>query len=131
MAVEASNDALKKLKEFDWPGNVRQLENICYWLTLMAPSQNIGVNDLPSEILENKSTIKPTSDWTSGLKSWLEDLHDNYNDNLLKRIEPEIDKAMIEFALDKSSGKKQDAAKMLGLGRNTLAKKLKNLDISD
>ena len=126
-----SNDALKKLKEFDWPGNVRQLENVCYWLTLMAPSQNIGVNDLPSEILENKSTMKPTSDWTSGFKSWLEDLHDNYNDNLLKRIEPEIDKAMIEFALDKSSGKKQDAAKMLGLGRNTLAKKLKNLDISD
>jgi len=126
-----SDEALKKLKEFDWPGNVRQLENVCYWLTLMAPSQNIGVNDLPSEILENKSTIKPTSDWTSGFKSWLEDLHDNYNDNLLKRIEPEIDKAMIEFALDKSSGKKQDAAKMLGLGRNTLAKKLKNLDISD
>ena len=57
--------------------------------------------------------------------------HENYSDNLLKRIEPEIDKAMIEFALDKSSGKKQDAAKMLGLGRNTLAKKLKNLDISD
>ena len=126
-----SNDALKKLKQFDWPGNVRQLENVCYWLTLMAPSQNIGVNDLPSEVLENKSTIKPTSDWISGFKSWLEDLHDNYSDNLLKRIEPEIDKAMIEFALDKSSGKKQDAAKMLGLGRNTLAKKLKNLDISD
>ena len=126
-----SNEALKKLKEFDWPGNVRQLENVCYWLTLMAPSQNIGVNDLPSEILENKSTIKPTSDWTSSFKIWLEDLHENYNDNLLERIEPEIDKAMIEFALDKSSGKKQDAAKMLGLGRNTLAKKLKNLDISD
>ena len=126
-----SNEALKKLKEFDWPGNVRQLENVCYWLTLMAPSQNIGVNDLPSEILENKSTIKPTSDWPSSFKIWLEDLHENYNDNLLERIEPEIDKAMIEFALDKSSGKKQDAAKMLGLGRNTLAKKLKNLDISD
>ena len=122
-----SKEALKKLSEYSWPGNVRQLENTCYWLALMAPSKDIQPSDLPQDILDGKVLNPSSDDWRDGFKAWIDGLHETTRENLLESIEPEIDKLLIEFALDKTSGKKQEAAKLLGLGRNTLAKKIKEL----
>ena len=123
-----SKEALKKLSEYSWPGNVRQLENTCYWLALMAPSKDIQPSDLPQDILDGKVLNPSSDDWRDGFKAWIDGLHETTRENLLESIEPEIDKLLIEFALDKTSGKKQEAAKLLGLGRNTLAKKIKELN---
>jgi len=123
-----SKEALKKLSEYSWPGNVRQLENVCYWLALMAPSKDIQPSDLPQDILDGKVLNPSSDDWRDGFKAWIDGLHETTRENLLESIEPEIDKLLIEFALDKTSGKKQEAAKLLGLGRNTLAKKIKELN---
>ena len=121
-----SPEALLALSQYDWPGNVRQLENTCYWIALMAPTQNVKLEDLPKEIIDSeKSPELVNDDWESGFSQWLGEIYQSNSENMLEIIEPALDKVMINFALEKTGGKKQDAAKVLGLGRNTLSKKLK------
>jgi len=121
-----SQEALMSLTQYDWPGNVRQLENTCYWIALMAPSENVKLEDLPKEILEHKLSPKSiSSNWEAGFEQWLTEIYQSNPENMLELIEPTMDKLMIDFALEKTQGKKQEAAKVLGLGRNTLAKKIK------
>jgi len=120
-----SHEALMALTAYDWPGNVRQLENTCYWIALMAPTDNVKLEDLPKEIFNvASSTEKQSSDWEAGFSQWLAEVYLNNPENMLEIIEPKVDKLMIDFALEQTKGKKQDAAKVLGLGRNTLAKKM-------
>ena len=120
-----SHEALMALTAYDWPGNVRQLENTCYWIALMAPTDNVKLEDLPKEIFnEGSSAEKKSSTWEAGFSQWLADIYQSNPENMLEVIEPALDKLMINFALEKTKGKKQDAAKVLGLGRNTLAKKM-------
>ena len=121
-----SPEALLALTQYDWPGNVRQLENTCYWIALMAPTQNVKLEDLPAEIINNdQSSLTQNVVWQSGLSQWLGEIYHSNSENMLKIVEPELDKVMIDFALKKAGGKKQEAAKILGLGRNTLSKKIK------
>ena len=121
-----SPEALLALTQYDWPGNVRQLENICYWIALMAPTQNVKLEDLPGEIISSDQPSQtPGDDWQSGFSQWLSEIYQSKSENMLEIIEPTLDKVMIDFALEKTGGKKQEAAKVLGLGRNTLAKKIK------
>ena len=121
-----SPEALLALSQYDWPGNVRQLENTCYWIALMAPTHNVKLEDLPKEIIDSeKSPELVNDDWESGFSHWLGEIYQSNLENMLEIIEPALDKVMINFALEKTGGKKQDAAKVLGLGRNTLSKKLK------
>ncbi|MDA8780787.1 nitrogen regulation protein NR(I) [Gammaproteobacteria bacterium] len=121
-----SPEALLALTQYDWPGNVRQLENICYWIALMAPTQNVKLEDLPGEIISNDQPSQtPGDDWQSGFSQWLSEIYQSKSENMLEIIEPALDKVMINFALEKTGGKKQEAAKVLGLGRNTLTKKIK------
>ena len=121
-----SPEALLALSQYDWPGNVRQLENTCYWIALMAPTHNVKLEDLPKEIINSeKSPELVNDDWESGFSQWLGEIYQSNSENMLEIIEPALDKVMINFALEKTGGKKQDAAKVLGLGRNTLSKKLK------
>jgi len=121
-----SPEALLALTQYDWPGNVRQLENICYWIALMAPTQNVKLEDLPGEIISNDQPSQPPGDdWQSGFSQWLSEIYQSKSENMLEIIEPALDKVMIDFALEKTGGKKQEAAKVLGLGRNTLTKKIK------
>jgi len=121
-----SQEALMSLTQYDWPGNVRQLENTCYWIALMAPTENVKLEDLPKEILEHKRSPKSiSSNWEAGFEQWLTEIYQSNPENMLELIEPTMDKLMIDFALEKTQGKKQEAAKVLGLGRNTLAKKIK------
>ena len=120
-----SEDAKKLLEKYDWPGNVRQLENICYWLTLMSPTQNVKAQDLPSEVKEFEMTDIPASSWEDGLQNWLNNVSMNIESGLSEIAITKVEKMLIKTALERSRGKKNDAAQILGWGRNTLSKKMK------
>ena len=124
-----SDAALEKLSTYSWPGNVRELENICYWLTLMAPSQIIAAEDLPNELLGNNVNRQSSSQkhWKESFEEWLHTLKSEYSGSINDVVNNNINKLVIDFALKNSGGKKQDAAKLLGISRNTLAQKLKEL----
>ena len=126
-----SNETIDALNRYEWPGNVRQLENTCYWLTLMSPTQNVQPSDLPNEILEIDANLSANSDssWEDGFVSWLKGLVDSQETGVLDFVNPKIEKLLIKTALEKKNGKKNDAANLLGWGRNTLAKKIKELGI--
>jgi len=125
-----SKEALEMLKKYNWPGNVRQLENICYWLTLMSPTQNVKSEDLPSEIKDHEAVaVEASLDWERGLAIWLKDLSKNKESDLLDVVGPKLDKILIQTALEETNGRKNEAAILLGWGRNTLSKKIKELGL--
>ncbi|ATZ73372.1 nitrogen regulation protein NR(I) [Idiomarina sp. X4] len=134
-----SKDALSVLKAYEWPGNVRQLENTCRWLTVMAPGQRVGIDDLPDDIVhrENdkrerlktpreRSESEPFDDWLGLLVGELKRLPDD-SEAVLESYQKEFEKAALEHALNRFHGHKQKAALWLGWGRNTLTRKRKNL----
>ncbi|NQY62542.1 MAG: nitrogen regulation protein NR(I) [Alteromonadaceae bacterium] len=123
-----SKMALNFLKQCKWPGNVRQLENICRFLTVMASGQEIIIDDMPAELTKitpEKSTL--TSSWQSALSLWMDEQISLGKTAILDTVQPEFEKIMLERALDFTNGHKQEAAKILGWGRNTLTRKLKDL----
>ena len=120
-----SEDAKKIMMKYDWPGNVRQLENVCYWLTLMSPNQNVKAQDLPTEVKEYEMVDVPSSSWEDGMKNWLKNVSLNIDSGLSEIAITKIEKMLIKTALERSNGKKNDAAQILGWGRNTLSKKMK------
>ena len=124
-----SEEAEEFLLKYDWPGNVRQLENVCYWLTLMSPTQNVKVQDLPTEIKNYEITELPSSSWEDSLSSWLKNISKDFDGELSNIANNKIEKILINVALDRTNGKKNEAAKLLGWGRNTLAKKMKEMGI--
>ena len=120
-----SDDAKNLLRKYDWPGNVRQLENVCYWLTLMSPTQSVKAQDLPTEVKDFEMTDIPSSSWEDGLQNWLTNVSLNIESGLSDIAITKIEKMLIKTALERSNGKKNDAAQILGWGRNTLSKKMK------
>jgi two-component system nitrogen regulation response regulator GlnG len=125
-----SKKAAAFLQQFQWPGNVRQLENICRFLTVMASGQEILLEDLPSELTERTAQISSqTSTWQAALSDWMDQELAQGNNAILDTAMPEFEKVMLERALLYTQGHKQDAAKKLGWGRNTLTRKLKELDL--
>ena len=124
-----SKEVMEVISRYDWPGNVRQLENICYWLALMTPTQNVKVEDLPEEIKDNQMIEAPSSSWEDGFNSWVKNVAISVEKDLLDIVNPKIEKIIIKAALEKANGKKNEASILLGLGRNTLAKKIKELGI--
>ncbi|MCW8832264.1 MAG: nitrogen regulation protein NR(I) [Colwellia sp.] len=119
------------LQQCQWPGNVRQLENICRFLTVMASGQEILLEDLPSELTEKTAQVSPqASSWQAALSDWMDQQLAMGSNAILDTAMPEFEKIMLERALLFTQGHKQDAAKKLGWGRNTLTRKLKELDIS-
>jgi two-component system nitrogen regulation response regulator GlnG len=118
------------LKTLDWPGNVRQLENTCRWLTVMASGREIHLEDLPPELTSAQTGDTATGDdWQSALRSWADKTLDGGENDLLGVATPSFERILIETALKHTSGKKQEAAKLLGWGRNTLTRKIKELEI--
>ncbi|MEE4282525.1 MAG: nitrogen regulation protein NR(I) [Pseudomonadales bacterium] len=112
-----------------WPGNVRQLENTCRWLHVMASSRIILVEDLPSE-LQQSNTASADADWESGLELWATQLLDSAESiPLLDAAMPRFERIMITAALGKTGGRKKDAAELLGWGRNTLTRKMQELEM--
>ncbi|UOE83014.1 nitrogen regulation protein NR(I) [Vibrio splendidus] len=123
------SETIMKLNQLNWPGNVRQLENICRWLTVMASGSEILPSDLPPELLEEKVvTTSGTGDnWQQLLANWAKCALDSGEKELLTYALPEFERILLEAALNYTNGHKQDAAKVLGWGRNTLTRKLKEL----
>ena len=124
-----SKEVMDAITKYDWPGNVRQLENTCYWLALMTPTQNVKVEDLPEEIKDHEVSEIPSSSWEEGFNNWVTNVATSIDKDLLDIVNPKIEKIIVKAALEKSNGKKNEAAILLGLGRNTLAKKMKELGI--
>ena len=117
------------LNRLDWPGNVRQLENICRWLTVMASGSEILPGDLPGELLEEKTAYSPSegNSWQQQLENWARQALAAGETEILAYALPEFERILLEAALSHTNGHKQDAAKVLGWGRNTLTRKLKEL----
>ncbi|MEF1226578.1 nitrogen regulation protein NR(I) [Vibrio fortis] len=122
-------ETIAKLNQLNWPGNVRQLENICRWLTVMASGSEILPSDLPPELLEEKTVTTSDSgdSWQNLLANWAKCALDSGEKELLSYALPEFERILLEAALNHTNGHKQDAAKVLGWGRNTLTRKLKEL----
>ncbi|RUO66951.1 nitrogen regulation protein NR(I) [Idiomarina ramblicola] len=124
------NESLSQLKEYTWPGNVRQLENTCRWLTVMAPGQQISVSELPEDILlptEPVSTkVGDETNWLYWLQTELEQ-QPLMSQDVLQRYQQQLEQIALQTALKRFSGHKQKAAAWLGWGRNTLTRKLKTL----
>ncbi len=117
----------------DWPGNVRQLENTCLWLTVMASGQEIHMDDLPPELLVAKleSSKTFTENWEDNFKNWVDNCLKKRESNIAKNAISTIEAILIEAALGFTRGRRQDAAKVLGYGRNTLTRKIKELGLGD
>ena len=128
------DETQKFLRQLPWPGNVRQLENLCRWLTVMAPGREIHLDDLPAELLDsniNTNIGETQTDWQELLQSWANNALNNGEENVLKAATPIFERALIETALEYTNGRKKDAAEVLGWGRNTLTRKLKELKMAN
>jgi len=128
-----SEAALKYLETLDWPGNVRQLENVCHWLTVMAPAQSIEVADLPSDLREVRTEGggAVVTDWVRSLEQEvtrrLAAGEMSIGDDLTRQFES----ALIKNALKHTGGRRIEAANLLGMGRNTITRKISELKIED
>jgi two-component system nitrogen regulation response regulator GlnG len=124
-----SEDTLNYLSHLHWSGNVRQLENVCHWLTVMAPGQNIDVKDLPPELKNNDMNKEVSANWKDALKQEVQLALNKNQKDILTHLNQTFEKILIEEALLFTKGRRIEAAEMLGLGRNTLTRKVKELKI--
>ena len=119
------------LVSLDWPGNVRQLENTCRWITVMASGREVHLRDLPPELGNRPAPEAPSSqaDWRDLLRHWARNELIQGKHQILQHAVPDFEQVMIEVALQHTQGRKRDAAELLGWGRNTLTRKIKELDL--
>ncbi len=125
-------ESKKILTSLPWLGNVRQLENICHWFTVMSPGKEIHPEDMPAELL-NKDVLSKTNtldNWETALQLWIENSFKNGQQGILDQALPRFEKIMIETALQHTQGRKREAAILLGWGRNTLTRKIKELNMN-
>ena len=121
-----SKEVIALFETLNWPGNVRQLENTCRWLTVMAPAQEILVTDLPPELTDLDKEV-PEMDWELALGAWVKQKLDAGAEDVLSTAIPSFERVLIKTALAHTNGRKKEAAKLLGWGRNTLTRKLSEL----
>ena len=119
---------LKYIAVQDLPGNVRQLENLCHWLTVMAPAATIEVKDLPPE-MRSQSTVAGAEDWVTALGREAELRLHRGETGIMEELTHQFEKALILKALAQTGGRRIEAAQLLGLGRNTLTRKIQELKI--
>ena len=124
-AKTISPEVEKYLMQLPWPGNVRQLENTCRWLMVMAPGQIVQVDDLPSELANGSDESTSRDDWQHLFRQWAAAKALSGQEGALSDVIPRVEQLLMEVALEKTAGKRQEAAKLLGWGRNTLTRKLK------
>jgi len=115
-------DALKRLEKHDWPGNVRELENLCWRLVALAPGDGIGLRDLGSAL--RSAGAHETADWPRLLAQATREALARGDDGIHAALRERFDQVLLETALETSDGHRQRAAQSLGLGRNTLTRKL-------
>ena len=130
LGVEAkrlSDEVLAHHAQLDLPGNVRQLENLCHWLTVMAPGQGIGLRDLPAE-LRGEAAAAP-SDWIAALEQEVERRLARGDSGILEEFSRRFERSIISKALARTGGRRIEAANLLGMGRNTITRKIQELGI--
>ena len=123
--------ALKYLSSMSWSGNVRQLENVCHWLTVMAPGQNIDIADLPPELKDDAAKPLTASSWQEALAVEVMSALNRGEQNILEARANEFEKILITKALQHTGGRRIEAATQLGMGRNTLTRKIQELNIEE
>jgi two-component system nitrogen regulation response regulator GlnG len=132
-AKQINTDVLEYLRNLNWSGNIRQLENTCRWFSVMATGAKIQISDLPEELSrENQggasvNDIELSGDWLPMLRQWAASELLNGQQDILAKATPKFERVLLECALETTGGRKQEAAKLLGWGRNTLTRKLKEL----
>ncbi len=126
-----SPEAMAVLSSFDWPGNVRQLVNTCRRLTVTAPGREIKAEDIPTDLGGAPGPARLQDEWTRQLTSWADKRLAAGETPLLDDAMPEFERTLIRAALRKAEGGRQEAARLLGWGRNTLTRKLKELAMDD
>jgi two-component system nitrogen regulation response regulator GlnG len=124
-----SEDAIAHLARLAFPGNVRQLENLCHWLTVMAAGQVIDVGDLPAEFRDQSAAA--ASDWLSALEYEAERRLARGDTGILDALGRQFERALISKALARTGGRRIEAANLLGMGRNTITRKIQELGIED
>ena len=117
------------LSSLEWPGNVRQLENTCRWITVMASSRDVHISDLPPELLAQEESSTTTNNWEQALRNWADQQLTRGQQSLLDIATPAFERIMIETALKHTAGRRRDASILLGWGRNTLTRKIKELNM--
>lgn len=128
-------EAVDYLTQLPWPGNVRQLENACRWIAVMATSSNVMIQDLPPDLLDSKpEPTTPGVDWERALKTWATQKLANKKPGeagVLEEAVPRFERIMIKSALAQTGGRKKDASLLLGWGRNTLTRKITELGLNN
>ena len=132
LAVETkqlSSAAAEHLQKLDWPGNVRQLENVCRWLSVMGSGNQILVSDLPPELQEHSTKASGEESWQDSLSKWAKKELQFGQQQLLGKALPAFETVMIQAALKHTHGRRREAAELLGWGRNTLTRKINELGL--
>jgi two-component system, NtrC family, nitrogen regulation response regulator GlnG len=124
-----ADEALGHLARLEFPGNVRQLENLCHWLTVMAPGQVIDIGDLPAEFRDQAAAA--ASDWVAALEHEAERRLARGETAILDALSRQFERALIAKALSRTGGRRIEAANLLGMGRNTITRKIQELGIED
>jgi len=124
-------DTMAYLTSLNWPGNVRQLENTCHWLAVMTSGQTVHMSDLPPELLTDTqiANTETGGDWKQTLSKKVQQQLLSGETEIAAHIISDVEKILIDGALRKTNGRKNDAAKLLGWGRNTLTRKIKELEL--
>jgi two-component system nitrogen regulation response regulator GlnG len=119
------------LSTLEWPGNVRQLENACHWLAVMTSGSTIHLSDLPPELQTdiNATSDTQTHSWQDGLLTWSQQQLAAGAEGIAESVIPDVEKILIKASLEKTGGRKNDAAHLLGWGRNTLTRKIKEYGV--
>jgi two-component system nitrogen regulation response regulator GlnG len=128
-AKTLNSEALEILQSYDWPGNVRQLVNATRRMTVTAPGSVIAAVDVPAD-LGGRSGKSAQQEWTESLAYWaVQELGSDGKGPLIESALPEFEKTLIKIALDQAKGHRQQAARLLGWGRNTLTRKIRSLNL--
>ena len=130
-AKRISEAALRQLSTLDFPGNVRQLENVCHWLTVMAPGQTVEVGDLPPDLQEAASVAGGQQDWESGLARVVDAMLSSGEGPLHETLTHAFERVLISRALAHTGGRRIEAAVALGIGRNTITRKIHDLGLGN
>ena len=128
-AKQFDAETLNYLSNLPWPGNVRQLENTCRWLAVMVTGRRVLIDDLPPELKGETAEPRALS-WEAALADWVAAaLVSNRSRPILHEALPAFERAVIVTALKHTGGRRKEAAERLGWGRNTLTRKISELDL--
>ena len=126
---QINDEAIKQMTAMPYPGNVRQLENLCHWLTVMAPGQVIEPKDLPPEALE--APVHTALDWAEALARTAQARLARGEAGIIDDLTAEFERTLIRVALNQTGGRRIEASHLLGLGRNTLTRKIQELGMEN